>query len=221
VTANEHDELVDRLTIDLAPVMRPWSPWARLACWVGLALGTVAAAAVVGLRDDLAVQIERPGYLTTIAVLLAGAGLAATAAFLVAVPGRIALREADAIGAGLLALAVAAAPLGDRVPATSTTAFVFEGLRCTVCIAAFGLLPWLVLFRALRRSAPLDGRTAGLCAGAAACLVGAAAVRVACPVDDMIHLAIWHAVPVVVWTFVSARLGGALLGRWLDYRDAG
>jgi hypothetical protein len=215
VTA-EHDEIVDRLTIDLRPIARPWSPWARLAGWVALAVGTVAFAGVVGLRHDLPAKLAHPGYVTTIAVLLAGAGLAATAAFLVAVPGRIALREADVIGVGLLALAIAAAPLGDRVPASSTAAFVLEGLRCTVCVAAFGLLPWLVLFRALRRSAPLDGGTAGLCAGAAACLVGAASVRVACPIDDMIHLAIWHAVPVVVWTFLSARAGRIVLARWLD-----
>jgi hypothetical protein len=227
VTRDDHDgaalhrELVDRLTDDLRPVRRPWSPWLRLACWVVLALGTVALAAALGLRHDLGTQLAGTRYLITLAALLAGAGLAATAALLVAVPGRIALYEARVIGAGVLVLAVITALLGERAPAPSTTAFVLTGLRCTACVAAFGLVPWFVLFRAVGRAAPLDGRTAGLCAGAAAVLVGAASVRVACPIDDSVHLVVWHGLPAALWTIVSVAAGSRWLARWLDARRDG
>ena len=89
-----HRPLVAQLTHELAPVRPPRSPWSRVAWWVALALITVALAGVVGLRHDLRLELERPRYLLTLAILLSGAGLAATAALLAAIPGRISTREA-------------------------------------------------------------------------------------------------------------------------------
>ena len=213
-----HDdrELIDRLTADLRPIERPWSPWLRLACWVALAIGTVGFAAVVGLRHDLASQITGVRFQITLAALLAGAGLAACAALLSAVPGRISMREARGIGAGVLGLVLITAFLGERMPAETTAAFLLHGLRCTVCIAAFALVPWWVLFRTVSRTAPLDGRATGLCIGAAAVLVGAACVRVACPIDDAVHIAVWHGMPAALWAGVSAMGGSAWLVRWMQ-----
>jgi hypothetical protein len=217
VTRDEptHRAVVERLTAELAPVRRPWSPWVRLALWVVLALATVGLAGLVGLRHDLREQLARPRYLLDIAILLAGAGLAATTALLAAVPGRMGGREARAIGAGLLVLAITAAFLGDAAPPAETRSFVLTGLRCVACIGLFGLLPWVALIRAVSRAAPLDGHTIGLSAGAAAFLVGAACVRVACPFDDTLHLAVWHGLPVALWAAASTAVGGAFLSRWL------
>jgi hypothetical protein len=210
-----HRAAVEQLTDGLAPVRRLWSPWVRLALWIALALGTVAFAAAVGLRHDLRPQLDRPPYLLTLAVLLAGAGLAATLALLGAVPGRIRSRRARGIATGLLLLAITAALLGESGATPSTRVFVTTGLRCLVCVGAFGLLPWMTLFWAVARAAPLDGPTSGLCIGAAAFLVGAAAVRVACPLDDPLHLALWHGMPVALWATGSMVAGGACLARWL------
>jgi hypothetical protein len=221
VTRDEptHRAVVERLTAELTPVRRPWSPWIRLTLWVGLALATVGLAGVVGLRHDLSVQLARPRYLLDIAILLAGAGLAATSALLAAVPGRMGSREARAVAMGLLVLAITAALLGDAAPPPGTRSFVLTGLRCLACVGLFGLLPWVVLMRAVVRAAPLDGRTIGLSAGAAAFLVGAACVRVACPYDDTLHLAIWHGLPVALWAAASMAAGGAFLARWLAAAD--
>ncbi len=209
-----HRTVVARLTGELAPVRRLWSPWARLAVWLVVALGTVGIAAAVGLRDDLRIEIDRPRYVIDLAVLLAGAGLAATMALLAAVPGRMGTREARRVGLGLLALAVAAGFLGDRPAWHAAPAFGTDDVRCVVCIAAFGLMPWIALVSALRRAAPLDGRTTALCAGAAAFLVGAAAVRVACPYDDVVHLVVWHGLPVAFWAMASTMVAGTWLARW-------
>ena len=210
-----HRGLVDRLTHDLLPIGGRFSPRWWVGCWSVVALGTVAIAAAVGLRQDLTTQLARPAYVATLALLLIGAGFAATAALLAAVPGRIAGHRAEAIAIGVLVLAVASALLGDPPRASSVIAFELTGLRCTACVAAFAFLPGLVLFRALRRGAPLNGWATGLCAGAAACLVGAASVRVACPFDDMGHLALWHGLPVVFWATASAAAGAAWLTQWL------
>jgi hypothetical protein len=209
-----HRAIVARLTTELTPARPLWSPWARLACWLALALAVVALAAVSGLRHDLGVAIDRPFYVVDLAILLAGAGLAATLALLAAVPGRMGGRRARALGGGLLVLALAAALLGET--GAPTTRSVLADLRCVACVGLFGLVPWIALYRAVGRAAPLDGTATALCVGAAAFLVGAAAVRVACPYDDVAHLAVWHGVPVALWTVVSTALGGAWLARWMD-----
>lgn len=213
--AIEHRALVARLAADLRPVRRTWSPWARLATWVVLALAIVAIAALVGLRHDLRTAAAQPRFLLALAVLLSGAGLAATAALLAAVPGRIGGREARGIGLGLLLLAVAAGLLGERGAVGPLPGFVATGVQCTACVGLFGLVPWLALFWAVRRGAPVDGRIAGLCTGAAAFLVGAAAVRVACPLDDVVHLALWHGMPVALWALASTAASEDWLARWM------
>jgi len=209
-----HRAVVEQLTNDLAPVRRLWSPWRRLTAWVVLALGTVALAAAVGLRTDLQVQLERSHFVATLAILLAGAGLGATTALLSAVPGRIGRREARGVAAGLLVMAVTLALLGDSGPAAPVRGVVPSGLQCFACVALFGLVPWLALYWAARRAAPLDATTTGFCIGASAFLVGAAAVRVACPVDDVVHLAVWHGLPVAIWAAASMAAGAATLDRW-------
>jgi hypothetical protein len=49
----------------------------------------------------------------------------------------------------------------------------------------------------------------GACAGGAAFLVGAAAVRIACPIDDPAHALTWHMPAIVLWTALSAVAGAA------------
>ena len=212
-----HLAIVERLTSALTPVRPLWSPWARLTCWLALALGTVGIAAAVGLRHDLAIEIDRPRYVVDLAILLSGAGLAATLALLAAVPGRIRGRRARDLGVGILALALAAAFLGDPPPAGASRALL-TGIRCVACVGAFGLVPWVALYRAVSRAAPLDVTATALCIGAAAFLVGAAAVRVACPYDDVSHLLFWHGFPVVVWAVVATVLGSTWLARQADER---
>jgi hypothetical protein len=213
-----HRAIVSRLTEELTPVRPLWSPWARLTCWLALALATVMLAAAVGLRHDLAVEIDRPRYVVDLAILLAGAGLAATLALLAAVPGRINVRRARHLGVGLLVLALAAAFLGDPPSAVASRSSLLTSLRCVACVGAFGIVPWVALYRAVGRAAPLDETATALCVGAAAFLVGAAAVRVACPYDDVSHLMLWHGLPVVLWAVLSTMLAGAWLARRFDTR---
>ena len=227
-TAAEHRVLVDRLSDDLRPVRRHWSPWTPLGWWMPLAVGAVALGAAIGLRHDLAVELAQRRHVLAIALLLIGSGVVAAVALLSATPGRLDDRIARRIAVGALGLAVVAGLLGDAGHAPSIAAFVLPGLRCAVCVAAFGVAPWIALFRTVRQGAPLDGRTTGLCVGAAAFLVGAATVHLACPIDDRLHLAVWHGLPVAVWALASAAVGRAWLVRWLDEpitpaaeRDAG
>jgi len=203
-----HDALVARLTADARPVRRLWPPSLRVAAWCGAAATVLAVAASAGLRQDLAIALGRPVYVLEIALLVAAAASAATAALLVAIPGRDA-GQAPLAAAVLACLGAAAFVLEPVAPGGT----VLAGVRCAACIAMFGLLPWVALLFAVERAAPLGGRAAGTYTGAAAVLVGAAAVRLACPIDGHLHLLAWHVTPAVVWTVLFSLAGATWLVR--------
>ncbi len=72
------------------------------------------------------------------------------------------------------------------------------GLLSSV-LTAGGLVYWL------RRGAPVSPATAGLHIGVASTALGSVAYGLACPIDGVVHLGVWHAAPVVA---------GALIGRY-------
>jgi len=208
-----HDALVARLKAEVGPLRPLWPPSVRLAFWLVVAAAVVAGATQLGLRHDLGRQLGQPLYLLEIAALLGAGVLAAAAALLAAVPGR------GGRGVSRLALIltlVVVAILGYEAPsaAVSRVAFITDGLPCIFYVAAYGLLPWVTLFTATARAAPLDGRAVGVYAGGAAFLVGAAAVRVACPIDDPLHVLAWHLPAIALWSCLSGVAGAAWLGRW-------
>jgi len=209
-----HDTLVRGLTTDLRPVQRLWRPSARLVSWIVLALAVLVVAAIVGLRGDLGVQLHRPLYLLQIAALIAAGGFAAMTGLRAAVPGYGADRGPARLA---FTLAIVGTVLLLVEPVTESLApvvFMTTAVRCTLCVAMFGLLPWVALFVAIGRAAPLDGRAAGRYAGAAAFLVGAAAVRLACPIDEPVHLVTSHVAPIVLWTLLTTVPASGRLVRW-------
>ncbi|HYR96809.1 MAG TPA: NrsF family protein [Candidatus Binatus sp.] len=208
-----HDALVARLKADLTPVRPLWAPSVRLAWWLVLAGSVIAIAMEIGLRHDLATQLRRPLYLLQLGTLLGAGTAAAGAAFRGAVPGRE-NRPMGYLGLvlGLLSGAVVLSePAADAV---SVGRFMESGLQCAFCVTLFGLLPWVVMLAAVARGAPLEGGATGAQAGGAAFAIGAVAVRVACPIDDPLHVLTWHMAPVLVWTALSAAVGSVWLMRW-------
>jgi len=205
-----HDVLVERLKADARPVRRLWPPTLRLAVWVALAVTVMATAMWGGLRPDVADALRRPLYLVELAAFLAAAVTAAMAALLAAVPGR-ARPRAGFVAVGLGAVAVVVV-LSEPAPAPAIPAV--PGVQCALCVALFGSLPWTALFVAVRRGVPLDAGLAGIYVGGAAFLLGAAVVRIACPVDAASHVLGWHVLPMVAWSALSAVAGAAMLPDW-------
>ncbi len=192
--------------------MRPlWSPRARLAAWLALAGVVSGVAATVGLRTNVTDVLARPLFIAQLGALLAAAGMAAAAALQAAIPGR----EGSRVQAGVALLLSGLATALVAVEPTHTLAhFVRDGLRCAFCVGMFGALSWVTLFVLVRRAAPFDGRRVGAYLGGAAALVGAAAVRIACPIDDGLHIVTWHMLPVAGGVALSAALGRVWLTRW-------
>ncbi|GAA4642885.1 hypothetical protein GCM10023115_08450 [Pontixanthobacter gangjinensis] len=79
------------------------------------------------------------------------------------------------------------------------------GLTCFGAGLLASMLTAGALIFWLRRGAPVSPTTAGLHIGVASTALGSVAYGLACPIDGVVHLGLWHAAPVVA---------GALIGRF-------
>jgi hypothetical protein len=209
-----HDALVDRLVADARPVRPLWSPHVRLAVWVALQSLTFLFAVTFGLRHDLGDHLREPFFLLELALFVAAGAMAAAMALRAAVPG---MASAPLEVAFFVILASAAVVVGSLEAGATTVwgwGFVARGVQCVGSILAFTALPWITLFVAVRRGAVLDCRVAGVYAGAAAFLFAGAAVRLACPIDEKLHVLAWHTTTIAIGIALSAVAGA----RWLERR---
>ena len=87
------------------------------------------------------------------------------------------------------------------------------GVECFASGTAFGLITAGVLTMWLRRGAPVSINSAGWYTGIAAGAIGSFAFGLACPIDTVGHLGIWHIAPVAV-SAVLGRLIVPTLVRW-------
>ena len=95
--------------------------------------------------------------------------------------------------------------------------FLHVGIGCALQTCVLAALPWMALWWAVKRGAPMRGAAAGASTGAAALLFAFALMRIRCPIDEPLHLVTWHLMPVLVLTALSALAGAA----WLRFRPRG
>src|ERR1051325_10730050 len=98
--------------------------------------------------------------------------------------GRLAVTVLLLLGAA----AVVLVSLEPVVTIRSSWGFVARGAVCVICILGYAAIPWTLLSGPGARGPPLDAPIRGVCAGAAPFLSAAAAVRIACPIDEALHL---------------------------------
>lgn len=205
-----HDSIVERLVADAKPVRRLWPPRRRFLVWLGMPLALLVALAWLGLRPDLAQRLASPLYVLELLAVLAAALGAAALGLRSAVPGRTPTR--GEIVALVLLLAVAAIlvwrqPLNLEV-AVSQFAL---GRACAARTLALAVAPFLLLVVAIRRGLPLQGSTSAALAGAGALGAAFVLMRLFCPMDELLHLAVWHALPVIAGVGLAAVLGRRVL----------
>ena len=85
--------------------------------------------------------------------------------------------------------------------------------HCTISSLAAALLVALACVMFLRRGAPVAIERSAWLTGLAAGSLGTFAYGITCPLDGMIHLGLWHFVPVVI-SAIAARLLLPPLIRW-------
>jgi hypothetical protein len=208
------DELIDSLVTDARPVRPLWRPEVRLGVWLAV---VALVAVVVGtdfLRADLPARLRSPLFLLEVAAMLLAGSLLGLEALRAAVPGQRPGRLAAGISIAALALT---ALLQLREPihwGWTSDVFIEIGLLCLWRTAALVVVPWAWLLVALRRGAPLASGRAAALGGAAAWGLTFVVMRFCCQVDELLHLTVFHVLPVLAGTALSAGLGLWLLPRW-------
>jgi hypothetical protein len=209
-----HEAIVERLVGDAPPVHRLRPPVVRLVAWLFLPVVVIVSAVAWSHRPDLAEQLRRPPFVLGVGTLLVAALVTAWLALRAAVPGGEPRRQAVGLALALAGTAVLLLPWGPIDTVVPLGRFVETGARCFLMTALMAVPTFVALFVALRRGATLAPLAAGGLAGTAALLLAAAAMRVACPADDALHLITWHMLPIPVGVALSALAGVAWLGRW-------
>jgi len=214
MSSDRHRELIERLVEDARPVAPLWSPAVRLALWLGLATVIFMLTVHAGLRRDLGARLGDPLFCLELVTLLTGAVALAALAFRAAVPGREPGRREVGVAAGLVALAAVLwlrLPMRTEMPISE---FVHVGSGCMARTVLLAAAPWAALLVALRRGAPLAPVTAALLAAGAAFVMAFAVMRLVCNLDELLHILVWHAGPILGGMAVSALIGVAWLSRW-------
>ena len=208
------DDLIDALALDLSPV-KP------LRAWQGLALVAISALASVllvelldGIWRGIADGEASPEFFLANGML----GLAGAAASLAVV--RMArprvgnspqgARWSTAMLALLPVTALAVLGAGGLGDALFQDPY---GPHCALAAAAFGLFTAAALVAWLRRGAPVSLKAAGTYTGVAAGSLGSLAYGLACPLDSIGHLGVWHVAPVVLMA-LAGRIAIPPLVRW-------
>lgn len=209
---DDRSDLIARLVAEAHPVRRLWSPGRRLTVWLGIALVFLGGILVLNPRHDLTVRMREPLFVLELVTLSLVGVLLAAQALRQAVPGMGGERLAGIVGGAVLGGALLL-----RQPvqmALSMDAFVALGVPCAGTVLGLAAGPWVALVIALRRGAPLSAARAGALAGGAAAVLAFLLLRLSCPVDELLHVVVWHGLPVVVAGVACTALGSWWLGRW-------
>lgn len=209
------DTLIDGLTEELKPVhprrTRQGSLWVALG-WTGGAAALIFAA---GMRHDLA-HGQMPMLSMLSFWLIAAVGLAAAwSAIRMGMPG-VGRDYGGWRWAGLVALALPLSALllsmGDSHTAMES-ARMGAGTHCLTKALLSGFGVGAALFAWLKAGAPTSPKRAGLVVGLAAGSAGATIVALHCPVDNIVHIALWHGLAIAVSALAGRFLLAPLL-RW-------
>lgn len=201
-----HHALVERLAANLQPVRRLWPVRVRLVLWLVLQ-AAVLAWAVSHTPNDFMRKLEIPRYLLEVALFAGAAIIMAAIALRSAIPGRP-VRTSELVIALLLLLAgtglLLTQPMRTGYP---LSVFIGVGRWCAIGTCVLAAAPWLALWWAVKRGAPMRAGLAGLAVGGAAAMMSFALMRLKCPNDERLHLLTWHLMPALLITALSALCG--------------
>ncbi len=88
-----------------------------------------------------------------------------------------------------------------------------HGMECALCIAALACLPSALIFGLVRKGATVTSVSAGSLSVLAASGLGSLILRLTETDDSLLHIALWHYVPTLLFAAIGAVLGRFLL-KW-------
>lgn len=199
MTMTDFDKLIDTLASDALPVRRQSTRSGRMLLAAVAAATFAAVVAIYGVRADFASGSPSPmaglaAGLMLILAVAAGAGAVRMARPQV---GAASSGAPWALAALLLLPALALVGIVAR-PDLPAGLDADSGLRCLTfgVVAGAASLTFLTIW--LRRGAPVAPHRAAWLAGLASGAIGALAVTLECPHDELAHLGVWHVAAVLV-----------------------
>lgn len=207
------DKLVEKLAEEAVPVKPAPHPWLLSMKWGGAAaLYVVLSVWLSGPRPDLLQKIQEPWFAAELLALLLVFVTASLSAAVLAFPDLHQMRKTawSPLAMFALFLIILAFAWRASVPPAPLPVHSFE---CTVSITLFSLLPAAWTFLSMRRFATTHARWAGSVALLAAFSVGAIWLRLHEVNDSIIHVLLWHYLPMFVIGVMGWGLGKRLL-KW-------
>lgn len=204
------DRLIEELTKKADPVKRLRSPWRRCIYWLGMTfICLVAVLTFIGVRPDLSDKCTEAPFLIQGILTLAVAVLSAAGAFALSVPSErkttfAGIAPVAALVAWILYLLVSLA-ISSRADMSPGI-----GVTCVREIVILALPPVVIMFFMIYRAAPLKTRWTGVLIFLSVAAFGALGTQMVCRSEDLLHILLWHLVPVLLIGCL-----GVLLGRWL------
>ena len=210
------EDLIAKLAADAVAVERLERPMLLLARWLLVATTAVAAGvALFGARPDVAASFSRTGYVALWLATLATGAIAGASAWLSAIPG--AGPGSKSIAALCLAAGTWAALLVARLIAGGSMWAQIANepphFGCVAQLVAMAAVPAALLYRRLRRAAPLAPSRTGALAALAALALAAAGSQIVCPLDSAAHHLPVHFLPTMLLAALSVVAASTLLGR--------
>jgi len=167
----------------------------------------------LGLRQDLLIQFTRPWFGLEIALLFA-LTLSSVIAAVIAIypdayqkPRWLKLPYAIFIALAVLVTWQLGIPPDARMVMPKLGPHAMD---CALCIASVAMFPSALLFGILRQGATVRPMQAGALAVLASSAIGCLTLRLSESNDLLMHLALWHYLP----TLLFASFGAAI-GKWM------
>lgn len=214
------DASIDELIEGLAGELKPVRPRRVLRGGLWVAAGWVTSGALLfalfGLRHDLAAgKAMAPLPMLAFWLIVALALAASWSALRMGLPG--VGRDYGGwrwVGLAALALPLTALFIGFADSHGAIAGMRPEhGMRCMLAGLIAGLGVGVALFAWLKGGAPTSPARAGWVVGIAAGAAGAAVVALRCSSDEMVHIALWHGLAILL-SAVAGRMLLTPLLRW-------
>jgi len=212
-------DLIDLLVADAKPVRRLRHPAARASCWLLFAALVMFLVGLAhGVRADLAVKLNQPLFVISVAAAMATGILAAMGAFLASVPGMsrhwlllpapASLVWVATLGYGCLTHWVSIGPEGMSPGETA---------RCFATLVLVGMPLSLVMLIMLRHVARLSPGPVAMTGSLAVAAITAVALSILHPLDATAMILLWNLGVAALYLSLSGRYGERLLS-WVTQR---
>ena len=209
-----HRALVRQLASEVTPTRRLWPVGARLGLWMLLEIG-VLVWVMTHTDNHFLHKLKQPVYANEIVLFAGAAIISAILALRSTIPGRALRADEAVLGATLVLAGMVLLTVGEPMRTGYPVAeFLHLGLRCAYETTVLAATPWLLLFWLVSRGFPTQGRLSGLFVGAGAMFFSFAMMRIACPIDEPLHLLVWHLLPALALIALSTWAGSV----WLRFR---